>query len=596
MRAAERRLTTLIMAIVAASLGLARPASADLVRYDFEGPFFSDAPQPVLDHCVVEQDGIYHLFYLRGNPAVNIGHATTTDFVHWDTLAQVLGTGTWDSKALWAPHLLPIEGGGWGMYYTGVNLVSSQQSGLALSTDLMSWFKWPTPVYHPDPLWAEWTETGFAHGRDPHVLEYQGRYYMFVTAKTANNRGAIARAVSDNLIDWEDIGPLYVHDSWHVLESVFIMQRPNGKWHMFFTEETVPGTSHMYSDSLLSGWNIANRRVIDGGHAPQVTESHLGQVFSRHAIYNDGHGTQRYVLRFTPMIWLNDLAVVPKPLPLTGQWTFVPDTGDGMYYQPTYGNNAFVRNENYASTFEGNCWINTYEYYTGPLGYGLPGQAFGDTRTGVIRSSAFTVEGRSMNFLIGGGDYPNDCYVALVDAQSSEVLLRETGRNSNEMDRRYWNLTPFIGRSVYIEIADKSTAPFGHICVDDIEESGNAVLPGTGGNGRTKHKPEDTARDTVAPTSASYVTRLLPNVPNPFNPTTAIAYELAQSGRARVDVFDARGAHIRTLVDRPLQAGAHRIEWNGTDTHGRPVASGLYFYRLALDGRAIETRKMVLLK
>ena len=598
MYATERYLHHFLAAVAITLLGVSvfAPPAAAMVRYDFEATMFSEAPQPILDHCVVEQDGLYHLFYLRGNPAVNIGHATTTDFVHWDLEPPVLAPGTWDSKALWAPYLIPLESGGWGMYYTGVNLLNSQQSGLAVSSTLFDWYKWPTPVYHPDPLWAEWTENGFAHGRDPHVLQYNGRYYMFVTAKTNTNRGAVACAVSDNLIDWEDIGPIYVHDSWHVLESVFLLQRPNGKWHMFFTEETINGTSHMYSDSLLSGWNIVTRRIIDGGHAPQITETGLGQMFSRHAVYNDQHGTQRYVIRFTRMQWFNDLAVVGMPLTLAGTWNFMPGTGDGLYYQPTFGNNAFVRNENYPSTFVGDSWINTYEYYTGPLGYGLPGQYFGDTRTGVMRSNPFTVEGKSMNLLVGGGDYPSQCYVALVDAQTSEVLFSETGRNSNEMDRRYWSLTPHIGKSVYIEISDMSTAPFGHICVDDIVESGDAILPGYGGTGRSKLVPGVRGAAAETPAESKHATRLYPNSPNPFNPSTSIAFELASDAHARIDVFDARGAHMRTLLDESARAGMHRVTWNGTDARGGVLASGVYFYRFTVDGRTIETRKMALLK
>ena len=600
MRATERHSfhPFILAATLALLAAVCAPASrAEMVRYDFEGPFFSDTPQPVLDHCVVQQGGVYHLFYLRGNPAVNIGHATTADFVHWNLETPILSTGTWDSKALWAPFLFPLESGGWAMYYTGVNLLNSQQTGLALSSTLTDWYKWPEPLYHPDPVWAEWVENGFAHGRDPHVVEYNDRFYLFVTAKTNTNRGAVACAVSDDLINWTDIGPIYVHNSWHVLESVFILQRPNGKWHMFFTEETVNGTSHMYSDSLLNGWDISTRRIIDGGHAPQITDTHLGQMFSRHAVYNDAHGLLRYVLRFTPMTWINNnLAVVPKLLVLSPAWTFVAGTGDGFYYQPTFQNNAFVRNENYASTFVGDGWLNTYEYYTGPMGYGLPGQYFGDSRTGIIRSSTFSVEGNSMSFLIGGGNYPTQCYVALVDAQTSEVLLSETGRNSNEMDRRYWSLTPYIGRSVYIEIADMATGPFGHICVDDIVEASDVILPGTGGTGRSKVVPGAAMRGVSANPQAQVATRLFPNTPNPFNPATSIAYDLAEDAHARVDVFDARGAHIRTLVNESQHAGSQRVAWNGDDRRGATLASGVYFYRLTVNGRVIETRKMALLK
>lgn len=588
-----------ICIMVAAVAVVALPARAPaLVHYDFEQAMFSEPPEPILDHCVVEQDGIYHLFYLRGNPAVNIGHATTTDFVHWQTHAPVLEPGTWDEK-LWAPYLQPAPSGGWLMYFTGVNSAGAQQSGISSSNDLYFWTQWPYPLYHPSPSWALWDVDEFSHGRDPHVMEYNGRYYMFVTAKTFGNKGAVACAVTDDFLNWEDIGPIYVHDSWHVLESVFILQH-GGKFHMFFTEEGVFGTSQMYSDSLLSGWNINTRRVIDVGHAPQITDTNLGQMFSRHGVYNDLHGMNRYTIRFTPMIWLGNQAVVPKYLPLATSWTFV--VGDAFYYQPTYGNNAAVRNEGYPSSFVGDGWINTYEYYTGPMGYGQPGNKFGDYKTGVMRSPTFSVQGNSMSLLVGGGNYPNECYVSLVDAESGEVLFKETGKNSDVMDKRLWNLRPHIGRSVYVEVADTSVAAFGHIDVDEIVES-YEVLSGGEGNGLTgrsnarkyPHASGDEAQQATI-TPAPGVARLFANAPNPFNPITSIAFEIPRPGNTRLDIFDARGAHVRTLASGQRGAGRSELTWDGTDARGNAMASGIYFYRLLLDGREVQTRKMVLLK
>ena len=589
--------------LVAGATLVALPAPAPaLVHYDFEQALFSEAPEPVLDHCVVEQDSLYHLFYLRGNPAVNIGHATTTDFIHWQTLAPVLAPGTWDTR-LWAPYVIRRPDQAWLMYYTGVNVAGAQQSGIAISDELADWFKIPNPRYHPDPLWALWTEDGFSHGRDPHVMEYNGRYYMFVTAKTFSNQGAVACAVSDDLLNWEDIGPIYVHENWHVLESVFILHR-NSKFHMFFTEEAVYGTTQIMSDSLLSGWDYSTRRVIDPGHAPQITDTHLGQLFSRHSVYNDQHGTLRYVLRFTPMIWLGDQAVVPRYLPLAPEWTF---SGDAFYYQPTFGNNAFVRNQGYPTSFVGDGWINTYEYYTGPAGYGQPGDKFGEFKVGSARSPTFSIQGNSMSLLVGGGNYPTMCYVALVDAGTGQVLFRETGRNSDVMDKRYWNVRPYIGRSVYLVMTDSSTAAFGHLDVDEIAESYDVLPGGNGGSGQLGGRGRATATvynegnggDAPASALVSPAARgaqLFANVPNPFNPITSIAFEIPHPGRVRLDVFDARGAHVRTLADGPRGTGRGEVAWDGADARGGMMASGIYFYRLLLDGREVATRKMVLLK
>jgi hypothetical protein len=90
-------------------------------------------------------------------------------------------------------------------------------------------------------------------------------------------------------------------------------------------------------------------------------------------------------------------------------------------------------------------------------------------------------------------------------------------------------------------------------------------------------------------------TTLHANHPNPFNPTTTIRYELAAAGNVRLRVFDAAGRLVRTLVDTSEGAGAHDVTFDGRDDNGRPVASGVYFYRLDA-GTTTQTRKMVLLK
>jgi hypothetical protein len=90
-------------------------------------------------------------------------------------------------------------------------------------------------------------------------------------------------------------------------------------------------------------------------------------------------------------------------------------------------------------------------------------------------------------------------------------------------------------------------------------------------------------------------TVLHPNYPNPFNPTTAIRYELASAGEVTVRIYDVTGALVRTLEARHRERGRYEVGWNGTNDHGQGVASGIYFYRLRVPGFT-QTRKMVLLK
>jgi hypothetical protein len=100
---------------------------------------------------------------------------------------------------------------------------------------------------------------------------------------------------------------------------------------------------------------------------------------------------------------------------------------------------------------------------------------------------------------------------------------------------------------------------------------------------------------TAVGDTPNVATRLLPNHPNPFNPSTTIRYELAAASDVRVLVYDAAGRQVRRLVDTREGAGSHSVTFDGRDDAGRPMASGVYFYRLET-GTTTQTRKMVLLK
>ena len=75
--------------------------------------------------------------------------------------------------------------------------------------------------------------------------------------------------------------------------------------------------------------------------------------------------------------------------------------------------------------------------------------------------------------------------------------------------------------------------------------------------------------------------RLHPNVPNPFNPRTEIRFDLPESvAGLGLWIHDVAGRRVATLAEGPHDAGIHRVVWNGEDDLGRPVASGVYLYRL----------------
>jgi flagellar hook assembly protein FlgD len=84
--------------------------------------------------------------------------------------------------------------------------------------------------------------------------------------------------------------------------------------------------------------------------------------------------------------------------------------------------------------------------------------------------------------------------------------------------------------------------------------------------------------------------------PNPFNPSTTILYSLVTGGTVDLTVYDVLGRRVRTLVTGWQATGSYRIGWSGHDVAGRPVATGVYFYRLTTPGTAQQTRRMVLVK
>ena len=86
-----------------------------------------------------------------------------------------------------------------------------------------------------------------------------------------------------------------------------------------------------------------------------------------------------------------------------------------------------------------------------------------------------------------------------------------------------------------------------------------------------------------------------PNYPNPFNPTTSIDIQIAQSSKLLVQVFDARGRLINTLINNDIDAGYYHVMWNGKDSKGYDMSTGVYFISVA-SGVDRNTQKIILLK
>ncbi|MEA1972288.1 MAG: FlgD immunoglobulin-like domain containing protein, partial [Candidatus Cloacimonadota bacterium] len=97
--------------------------------------------------------------------------------------------------------------------------------------------------------------------------------------------------------------------------------------------------------------------------------------------------------------------------------------------------------------------------------------------------------------------------------------------------------------------------------------------------------------DNISPISKN-----LSNYPNPFNPTTTIRYNLPKESFVNLSIFNIKGQKVNTLINENMLHGNHQIEWNGKNENGNNVSSGVYFYKLDVNGNTKEMKKMLLLK
>lgn len=86
------------------------------------------------------------------------------------------------------------------------------------------------------------------------------------------------------------------------------------------------------------------------------------------------------------------------------------------------------------------------------------------------------------------------------------------------------------------------------------------------------------------------------NYPNPFNPATQIPFSIGQSVLVQISIYDISGKLVRTLIDDHLSPGNYSVMWNGRDANGRLQSSGVFIYRMMINDRVIQSRRLTLLK
>lgn len=219
---------------------------------------YSPGGRYVNDHCFIEDsDGALHLFHITGKAGggpyavgneETFGHAVTRDLLNWQEWPNVLSIApstTYEPHHLFAPFVCMHDGRNY-LFYAGINQERMNESMcLAVSDDLACWDKHPAnPVFRPSRQWAEYEPGSGVWGccRDPHILPHPIYgfilYYVSWLKGTGGRLAAIGAAVSENLISWQDAGPVLIREraeeySTTSMESPCVIVR-DGQYYLFY--------------------------------------------------------------------------------------------------------------------------------------------------------------------------------------------------------------------------------------------------------------------------------------------------------------------------------------------------------------------------
>ncbi len=138
----------------------------------------------------------------------------------------------------------------------------------------------------------------------------------------------------------------------------------------------------------------------------------------------------------------------------------------------------------------------------------------------------------------------------------------------------------------------------GSICAREISVNNGVVyLFHNSSKSLPKAVPivEDMVVDDMELNSVSTKYELGQNYPNPFNPSTTINFLVPHVGDVTLAIYNLRGQLVQTLVSGVMAAGRHNVVWDGRDSRGLRVASGIYVYRLTTKD-FVATRKLAITK
>lgn len=169
-----------------------------------------------------------------------------------------------------------------------------------------------------------------------------------------------------------------------------------------------------------------------------------------------------------------------------------------------------------------------------------------------------------------------------------EELVNEINSGDFSIEKEFdLNLSRWNGSIVQVEVELLKNLPVEPLYIEEIllnEPLGENLAPLAKSGGENENNSEPVGEYA-----------LYPAYPNPFNPSTIIAFDLPETQHVKLEVFDVSGRKLLTLVDQTMNAGRHQVSWDGKDPHGNPASSGVYLYQLKAGGQRL-VKKMMLIR
>ncbi len=244
------------------------------------------------------------------------------------------------------------------------------------------------------------------------------------------------------------------------------------------------------------------------------------------------------------------------------------------------------------------------------------------TDNGTDKIQRANLDGSSIEDLVTGLSSPSSIALGISDAPLSVELdsftARQIGRTiglswstASETENAGFNVYRKIGNNDFVQISsyennselvgalNTSTSSF-YTFVDNSEFKNNELytyyVSDVETNG-TETKHTELAQSVVYEIKSQVVDRfqLKQNFPNPFNPSTTISYNLGENVDVSLKIYNEKGEFVKELVNENQNKGSHSVDWNGTDSFGKEVSSGTYFYKIETESFT-RSQKMILLK